>query len=464
MKSHGDETTGSFSSLFNSPSCLFQRELIIDLGKSMFEKGPRSSFPPTGVPSGYTYFGQFIDHDITRLKRGENPPSSRPRTLNELIQLRTPQLDLDSIYGDGFNDSSIPIDRTTGKMHLGPSIDSSGTLHPNKDLPRNDKKKALIGDDRNDENFIISQLHTQFLKLHNKTIDKLATHGKSGVQAYEEAKKETILTYQHVVLHDFLKELCDHVLWEIIVNKDTSLIWDTLKCEEPRMPIEFSGAAFRFGHSMVRKTYTLNSKKQAIPISEIFNLTGKGQLNSQDYVFEEQIIDWKFFFKLNKDSYIANLALPINPFVKVELPNNKTGIKHLSSLNLLRGNEIGLPCAQAILESIPKELKKLISILPEDKIDKHKLLENVCKDFKKKTPLWFYILSEADNMSDGKKLGSLGSLIVLDTLKGLISQSKVSILESPEWRSMHINTHPFKIEDILTEVNKETEHDNSGRL
>ena len=58
------------------------------------------------VPAGYTYLGQFIDHDITF-----DPVSSlqRQNDPNALHNFRTPRFDLDSLYGAGPNKRSLHV-------------------------------------------------------------------------------------------------------------------------------------------------------------------------------------------------------------------------------------------------------------------------------------------------------------------------------------------------------------------
>src|SRR5450432_1903707 len=111
-----------------------------------------------GISSGYTYLGQFIDHDITF-----DPASSlqKQNDPNSLEDFRTPRFDLDSLYGRGPDDQ--PYLYADGRSFiLGPTL-SGAAANPNaKDLPRSqpagNAQRAIIGDPRNDENVIISQL------------------------------------------------------------------------------------------------------------------------------------------------------------------------------------------------------------------------------------------------------------------------------------------------------------------
>ena len=125
-----------------------------------------------GLPAGYVYLGQFLAHDMTQLvveeaktKTGHNTLGHRKPRVG-LSQLRTPSLDLDSVYGQGFDDPLCYVDKDNGEMILG--LTSLADVPSANDLPRNSSDKiALIPDTRNDENFIVAQLHLVFLKLHN---------------------------------------------------------------------------------------------------------------------------------------------------------------------------------------------------------------------------------------------------------------------------------------------------------
>ena len=121
------------------------------------------------ILSGYTYLGQFIDHDITF------DPTSNIQRRNDplaLLNFRTPRFDLDSVYGGGRADQPFLYDWSGGKdagVRLLLDRDGDGTF-ATEDLPRNRQGRALIGDARNDENAIVAQLHLLFIRFHNKIV------------------------------------------------------------------------------------------------------------------------------------------------------------------------------------------------------------------------------------------------------------------------------------------------------
>lgn len=160
----------------------------------------------TGIAAGYTYLGQFIDHDITF------DPSSLLMQMNDpdsLVDFRTPRLDLDSVYGRGPADQ--PYLYIDGKFRLGKQLLELNKPSPSRDLPRyRDPEnpataaRALIGDKRNDENVIVSQLHGIFMRLHNRLMDEPKLKGAT----FDEVQRMVRWHYQYVVLNDFLPRIC----------------------------------------------------------------------------------------------------------------------------------------------------------------------------------------------------------------------------------------------------------------
>jgi hypothetical protein len=226
--------------------------------------------PPQGndnhyTPAGFTYLGQFIDHDITF-----DPMSSLDQELDPegVVNFRTPRLDLDSVYGSGPNvqpylyDWSQPA-RAGAKFLIG-----SGEEPGVEDLPGNHAHRALIGDRRNDENLIIAQLHLLFLKFHNAVVDRLAPEVED---PFGTAQEQVRRHYQWIVVHEFLPQIvAKKTLQEVFTDRDPGprVHLEYFKWQDhPFIPVEFSAAAYRFGHSMARSRYrTRQSMTKAQPL------------------------------------------------------------------------------------------------------------------------------------------------------------------------------------------------------
>ncbi|WDD99202.1 peroxidase family protein [Thalassomonas actiniarum] len=484
------QTKGSFFSLFNLPPTRFKEEALTKLGEVITQVRIDG---PSPVDAGYVYLGQFITHDATRMKRGDSDhfePGEVP--INELQQLRTPSLELDSVYGEGFDDPDVAVDKQTGKMRLGPTYDADGRLRAENDLPRGEGLLAQTKDNRNDENLIIAQLHVQFLKLHNFFVDKIVAKRKQRPDAkalYEQARKLCILHYQQVVLYDFLYEMIDERVWKYIVRDKKRNLWNTTYAEEARMPLEFSAAAFRFGHSMVRGDYTVNETIGNVDLKTLFIMTGKGGMNGHAGLPADYVIDWKLYFsqlpREDPKPVGFNLAEKINLSLSF-IPPFRKGRMKIPLLNLLRGNELSLPDTQTLMAFIKKEHPKLtkalklklltknelnpkVEIVIDGKTKKKRILDHVGKKygFDEKTPLWYYILAEAQSQtkerSSGHKLGTLGSLIVAEVIYSLILLSQPSIFDKPARKTDYIPTKTgnnagethFKFIDLLSAIDPE---------
>src|SRR4051812_29718011 len=226
------------------------------LGDAMSAKFdlPFDGFDPEegGVPSLYTYLGQFVDHDITF------DPASSLQKQNDpeaLVDFRTPAFDLDNVYGRGPGDQPYIYDNSDAFL-LGDALQGGGDAGA-KDLPRNaaaqGRRRALIGDPRNDENAIVSQLQGLFLRFHNRKLQD-----NPGISSFETVQRLVRFHYQYVVLNDFLPRI---VHSSVLDQLKTNGKYDAHKLayfhwkNAPFMPVEFSVAAYRFGHSMVRPGY-----------------------------------------------------------------------------------------------------------------------------------------------------------------------------------------------------------------
>jgi|GEM_PF-5510470 len=219
------------------------------------------------LPAGYTYLGQFIDHDITfdpvSLLGRQNDPDG-------LVDFRTPRFDLDSMYGSGAADSPFLYDQDDPvKLLVGRNTDP---LQEPQDLPRNQQGRALVADPRNDSHVIISQLTLVFIRFHNAVVDHLRDLFFPDTELFAEAQRLVRWHYQWLVVEDYLRRLVGSEVLDQILVPDPATGGRRAKLRffrwrrHPFMPVEFSAAAFRFGHSQVRSTYQLTPDLDPIHI------------------------------------------------------------------------------------------------------------------------------------------------------------------------------------------------------
>ncbi|KEF43111.1 MAG: hypothetical protein ER33_02600 [Cyanobium sp. CACIAM 14] len=274
---------------------------LANLMKQDFD--PLSDFPDPEenvlVPAGYTYFGQFIDHDITFDSTSSLIPDNQAA---KPTNLRTPRLDLDCLYGDG--PASQPYLYEPDGVKLLPT-DPGAT-----DLERNRHGRAIIGDKRNDENSIVSQVQLAFLKYHNAVVDELKTSDPASWNTpqdlFTSARNEVRWTYQKLIVEDFLPRIiCKDVLADLRgCSPEERKCRYALYTEDKRgnLPREFVAAAYRFGHSMVRTGYRMNgglgNRFDIFPPSNDFKeAAGDRSLLGFDPVPAYQMIDnWGRFF------------------------------------------------------------------------------------------------------------------------------------------------------------------------
>ncbi|MFL6293195.1 MAG: peroxidase family protein [Thermoanaerobaculia bacterium] len=446
---------GRFGRMFrNLPPFAPRDPDLSALAAFMFEteaQADEAALDNPDIPAGFTYFGQFVDHDITfdpnsKLQRDNDPDALR--------NFRTPRYDLDSLYADGPDNNPYLYD--SDGLHLLVGKNAAGE----DDLPRNNAnpKRALIGDPRNDENAIVSQLHLAFIKFHNKVVDALPP-GRP--DRFDEARRIVRWHYQWVVVHDFLQKILggDDVIKDIIkldtykvpFGPGTKDIAGALNVDlkfyafrnQPFIPVEFSVAAYRFGHSMVRGDYELNPATEDPNDVDIFGEQGE-DLRGFGMRRNGLEIQWARFFKFTGTGLSPQLSRRIDTKLAAglsDLPFITDLFKSLAQRNLLRGKALGLPSGQAVARAMgmardnviltPAELNLPTSFPPKPGDPPR----NLAAAFGENTPLWFYILKEAEVRCNGKKLGPVGGRIVAEVLIGLLAGDPSSYLQSePTWQ------------------------------
>ncbi|MFY0563026.1 peroxidase family protein [Archangium lansingense] len=417
------------------------------------------------VPAGFTYLGQFIDHDITFDTTPIQEVLVDPLALHNF---RTPALDLDCLYGRGPgdqpflyqlppNDALFVIGRTNatpggGDPKVKPSLDF--------DLPRGPQGQAIIGDPRNDENLIVAQLHLAFMRFHNKVVEGLqkgTVAPPSGLRRslFEEARQLVIWHYQWIVLNDFLKRVIDKDVLEDVLEKGRSFY---LPQGDAFIPVEFSAAAYRLGHSMVREAYDYNEvftfkdgPRKAVPASLRLLFRFSGRSGTGVPIPSDWIIDWRRFFQFQNDGVTAGLSRKLDPFLAPtlsEIPDHGVlpGV-NLPIANLRRGRSLGLPSGQNVARRM-----RIKPLSPED-IAKGPDGQVAAKhNLHLETPLWYYILKEAEQRGNSKNLGPVGSRILAEVFVGLLECDASSFLASnPQWKPTLPSSKPgtFTMTDLL---------------
>jgi hypothetical protein len=372
--------------------------------------------------AGITFLGQFLDHDMTF------DTTSRlgvPTAPENSPNVRTPALDLDSLYGGG--PTASPSLYQSDRIKL--RIESGGLF---EDLPRTAGGTAIIADPRNDENLMISGMHAAFILFHNRVVDLLRSQGVT-TNLFERARQLVMWHYQWIIVHEFLPVVAGHGLTQDILAHGRRFYRP-----EPGpafIPVEFQGAAYRMGHSMVRPSYRANLRGNADGspfFGFIFDPAGEGQADPVDLRggrrARRRFIGWQTFFDFRDGQVRTNkrmdrkISTPLFRLPLSTIPSGDPPVS-LAQRNLLRHLTWSLPSGQRIAAAMgwaPLQLNELATYGLG--------LEN-------STPLWYYVLAEAELIGDGIVLGPMGGRIVAEVMIGLMQLDPRAYLRvQPTWR------------------------------
>ena len=473
------------------------------------DTGTDSTMPPV-----LTYWGQFLDHELTARTDRESeitsvkdphPPAVSSTVESKFRNARSPRFDLDTVYGGSPIGPGITADVVTvisglrhpdfpNKMRIGTTAEIVAGVIPdsldeNRDLPRYGQvqdsvrdaalrvaqasmkpedftkfseklpQRALIGDTRNDENLVVAQFHLSFLRFHNKAIDFLTDHNTGWIADFSSAQALTRLHYQWLIVEGYLKGVCDPAVVNRVIHDRASHFFKFRAEFDARrqnsrlgnaLPLEFSVAGFRFGHSMVRSSYDFNTNfgrpggqlKEAT-IAFLFGFTGGGgNLDDRKKLPKNWIIDWTRFVGIaphdGSDKLPARFARKIDtaltpPLGAMMKEGNDEAegselqklFKSLSRRNLRRGYNLRLPTGQALHKhlkhngAVQSDPIADISAMFGSRPTLRDYLKNSKSGLHERTPLWFYILAEAEK-GGGNRLGEVGSFLVASTFVGVL--------------------------------------------
>lgn len=431
------------------------REALFKLGSPGGPMDPGKKDDPANqkIPAGFVFLGQFIDHDVTLDTTSSLERQNDPEGIQNF---RTPVLELDSVYGSGPEASPW--------LYEGPRL-LVDPEHGRDQIPRNRINTALIGDPRNDENLLISQLHLAFLRFHNRVVDALEADGVAPENLFEEAQRIVRWHYQWVIVHEFLPLTVGQKLVDDVYTAD---------CEgygrrfydwryEPFIPVEFAVAAYRFGHSQVPGRLQVNDqfKIKGDPKIPLFDRDEVGDADPDDLSgfglrAPRRYVDWKYLFATGEgqeqpsrkiDRFLSRPLFDL-PFIPAPPPGSPPGGPaenpvSLAARNLLRGHTFGLPSGQSVACAMcetplaPDDLEELEDL----GLDRH-------------TPLFYYVLKEAQVVAKGERLGPVGGRIVAEVLVGLLEGDRHSYVRAnPKWTPADegLGTDEgFRIADLVT--------------
>ena len=342
---------------------------LLTLANSLFDPNATDRDQAGSFGCVLTYFGQFVDHDNfldlvpqpTALFSRDNQGNLLDPGGAIVPNYESFRFDLSSVYGGG--------------PDISPQLYEADKLHfriqepnPNgvRDLPRDSSDVAVLVEKRNDENQIIAQVHIAFLRFHNAVADALHT---GFADTYATVRRY----YQWIVIHQFLPEICGADVVSGLLDGSIPSLYKPQNPNAPMVPAETQVAAYRFGHSMVRKAYevTINDRETA-GIQRDRRRPARGQADRAG-----RQIDWGNFVRplmrpenaahFNVPRFIDTLissglfALPIGGPGGAE----PSGSTILPFRNLLRGFFYGLPSGQDVARKMGETVIPAGDALPD---------------------------------------------------------------------------------------------------
>jgi hypothetical protein len=435
------------------------------------------------VPAGFTYLGQFIDHDLT-FDRTTVTLGTEVAPA-DLLQGRSPSLDLDSLYGAGPTDSKSARFYSDGEhLKIGKTVAIGGLKSRDGfDLPRASKqpgrarRQAVIPDLRNDENLAVAQTHLAMIRFHNRVVDRLPA-AVPAEDRFRRASRSVVKHYQWMIRHDYLPRICRKaVLDDVFTNGRKIFEVGVDATQVPTMPLEFSVAAFRLGHAMIREAYDWNSEfPDALgSLDLLFSFSGtSGNLGGNSRLPSNWIADFRRMYDfgeagrsdLVRPEASPNRAMRIDTTLVNPLRNLPPGsfggaqvdvddpVANLAFRNLTRARMVKLATGQQMVELLKARGVAVTALTRKQIVDGRngasldRLTAGERDAVVARTPLWFYVLREAE--FNGGKLDGVGARIVAETFHRAMEGSRASIVRDSEWRpSLGPDADTFRMVDLL---------------
>jgi Animal haem peroxidase len=411
------------------------------------------------IPAPFTFVGQFIDHDLTM-----NAVNLTQDQSGVILDNASPIIDLDSVYGPRATLANAPpgaIFDGTGRFKLRKIGKNQYDLTRAAPDPVTGLESAFILDARNDENQLILQVHILVIRVHNKLVKTMSAQlaGKSEGDVINAVRHEVVKNWQSVVLHDYLPRIIEKRTLNFVLREIAKPDYGDLK-HKPyrdlvnhknvvRMPHEFS-IGFRFGHSQLRPEYRLNSGDPVL----LFNNRRVGQrddLRGSRKLSKQHVIDWDIFYPAKPTAEHLSLLIdgkvtpPVFDLPETAIPDDIKYVGNLPQRNLIRSRTIGVVSGEELAE-----LYGITPLAPADVVDAKKYPEAKAlfsHDGGFKTPLWYYILKEAEK-GGGHTLGPLGSRLVAEVLAGALYYGDDFRFDA-QWKSTITNSNKVTLRDLI---------------
>ena len=401
----------------------------------MIDDGSRVSDerPEILVDCGYTYFGQLLAHDLT--KDTSSLDEAWRKEPHELKNSQTPKLDLDVLYGGGPGVSPELYEDDDTRLKVGSSSDVGKRF----DICVGAQGERILADDRGAENLILRQMTAVFARLHNFAVEQFRETISDPAKLFERARLQTQWQFQWLVIKDYLPTLLDLDIYKrVFVEGKSTIRWNNFS-----IPIEFSAAAMRFGHAMVRPNYLFSFGNDML-LSNVF-----GRTPDRGALPDALEINWGFFFQgagpagsVTTRPIDTRLSVPLHA-----LPRNLIGVpevacphtriaknpEQLAVRTLLRGAGLRLASGQTVARAFDEQVlteRELSQNADGQDTEQGRILREA--DLLQDTPLWYYVLKESELSENGNRVGPVGSYLIAETINAALLSDPRSYLNQSE--------------------------------
>lgn len=483
----------------NETMRLAAQKLMRRLARRLEREPPPADgkFDNPNIPSGYTYLFQLAAHDLVHSTVLLSLAEGR---LTAISNSRSAPLRLETIFGEGPAARPDLYEKVTSGSRFHPRL-RVGPLRENGPLGVGNEKptitnldfdiarggcpfghdgrakglpEPMIGDPRNDDHPILSQLVVLFHYLHNTILAEIAaapSHPAMGSPFdtdhvnYLGARTATTLIYRNIVRHDLLQRLLHPVVRDAYERGSVRVVdKPVVPGERWQTPFELTHGALRAAHTMVRPSYKFNAQGHPEEFSlRLMLLQSSDDQPGQMPLQTKWALDWSRFFG-GGNPMDFNYSRRIRPhydghmFDELTFPaENGDGVVGLAYRDLLSGMD-GMPWSLAALVQVLRDSHGAVfdrsPLLKRDLaqpdalpwagplaawlraipayLDDDNFSDDDIRALSSDPPLSLFILFEA--MTDpaangGERLGVLGSILVADVIYNVLRRDPLIVDE-----------------------------------
>jgi hypothetical protein len=320
----------------------------------------------------------------------------------------------------------------------------------------------------------VAQTHLALIHFHNRVVDELTADASLAERRLAEARAEVTKHYQWMIKTDFLPLVCSQAVIDDVFENGRKVFDVGAQTTALTMPLEFALAAFRFGHSMLRRGYSWNRRFEdgSFSLELLFAFSARGgDLRGAPRLPSSGVADFRRLYRFEQDDLTVterqfNRAMRIDSAIagplgqmppqafRADTATPGDPAANLAFRDLRRAKDLKLATGQEVADHLRKRGVAVADLGPHEILegDGGARLDGLGADAQAAiatdTPLWFYILREAEFGSG--RLDRVGARIVVEVLHRAIEGSGASIVKDRAWRpSLGPDAETFRMVDLL---------------